>query len=364
MRVVLVNTNRMRPPIGPIGIDYLAEALNAAGHRVEVLNLCREEDWRGAVAGYFSGPGCDLIGVTLRNTDDCAFTSRVSFLDDFAAVVDEIRLHSKGMIVLGGVGFSTMPERILDLCNIEAGIWGDGEFAITELADRIERNQDWHDVPNLVWRGDGGWHRNPPHRRSLDDLPAMSRSWIDNRRYFDEGGQAGIETKRGCLYHCIYCADPIAKGTTVRLRKPEAVADELEKLLEQGIDHIHTCDSEFNIPERHAMEVCREIVRRNFSEKFQWYAYCSPAEFSTELAGLMRKAGCAGINFGVDSGDAAMLKRLKRDFTPEDLSNAARRCREAGIKTMFDLLIGAPGESKESVTRTIELMKQAGPDRV
>ena len=63
----------------------------------------------------------------------------------------------------------------------------------------------------------------------------MTRRWVDNRRYFREGGQAGIETKRGCPCRCVYCADPVAKGRQTRTRPPEAVADEVERLLEQGI---------------------------------------------------------------------------------------------------------------------------------
>jgi radical SAM superfamily enzyme YgiQ (UPF0313 family) len=187
---------------------------------------------------------------------------------------------------------------------------------------------------------------------------------VDNRRYFREGGQAGIETKRGCPGRCIYCADPIAKGRRTRTRPPQAVVDELERLLEQGIDHMHTCDSEFNLPESHAGEVCKEINRRGLGDRLRWYAYCSPVPFSPELANLMHRAGCVGINFGVDNGDESMLRNLRRDFVPDDILKAVRLCREAGIAVMLDLLLGSPGETEESITRTIELMKCAEPDLV
>jgi radical SAM superfamily enzyme YgiQ (UPF0313 family) len=138
----------------------------------------------------------------------------------------------------------------------------------------------------------------------------------------------------------------------------------LAGLLEQGIDHLHTCDSEFNLPYGHALEVCQEIVRRALGERIRWYAYCSPAPFSQELARIMRQAGCVGINFGTDSGDAEMLRRLKRNFSPEDISQSVRWCKEAGIAVMLDLLLGSPGESRESVIRTVERMKFMDPERV
>jgi hypothetical protein len=364
MHILLVNTNRIRPPIAPIGLDYVAEALNAAGQRVEVLDLCWADDGDAAIAGCLERARFDLIGVTLRNTDDCTFTGRQSFLDPFADVVDAIRERTDGLIVLGGVGFSVMPEQVLELCAADLGVWGDGELTFAELAHRMDEEREWRDLPNLVWRRDGRWHRNPSSSPPLSGLPSMSRSWIDNRRYFREGGQAGIETKRGCPRRCIYCADPIAKGKEVRARPPSAVVDELENLLAQGIDHFHTCDSEFNLSEQHASEVCREIIRRNLGDRLRWYAYCSPLPFSPRLASLMRRAGCVGINFGADNGDEDMLKRLKRGFAPDDILDAARACRQVGIAVMLDLLLGAPGETSESLTRTIELMKQAAPDRV
>ncbi|MGB7630039.1 MAG: radical SAM protein [Candidatus Deferrimicrobium sp.] len=181
----------------------------------------------------------------------------------------------------------------------------------------------------------------------------MSRMLVDNRRYYLEGGQAGIETKRGCPMECVYCADPLAKGSSTRLRPPKDVVAELGRLLGQGIEHVHICDSEFNVPEDHALEICGEIIRRGLGDRLHWYAYCKPGPFSRELAGQMRRSDCRGINFGADSGDEGMLGRLGRDFGPEEILSAARSCRENGIAVMLDLLLGAPGETRESVARTV-----------
>ncbi len=363
MRVALVNTNRIRPPIAPIGLEYVAEALSAAGHAVEVLDLCWESSWETAVARFFERAEFGLVGISIRNTDDCSFSSRESFLPGHAGITKSVREHSGAPVVLGGVGFSIMPEEVLERCGADIGVWGDGEFALADLATRMEEKRNWKDVPNLILRRGDKWMRNPASSPPLSSLPPMNRTWVDNPRYFREGGQAGFETKRGCPCLCVYCADPLAKGKTVRLRPPPAVADELERLLAQGIDNVHTCDSEFNVPESHAFEVCNKIVRRGLGERLRWYAYCAPRPFSRELAILMRRAGCVGINFGVDSGDRGMLLRLRRDFGPDDALRAARSCKEAGITVMFDLLLGSPGETRESVVRTIDLVRKAGPDR-
>jgi hypothetical protein len=78
----------------------------------------------------------------------------------------------------------------------------------------------------------------------------------------------------------------------------------------------------------------------------------------------MRRAGCVGINFGADSGDADMLRRLKRGYGPEHITSAVRACKDSGIAVMLDLLLGSPGETRESLVRTIEVMMEIDPDRV
>jgi len=363
MRIALINTNCMQPPVAPIGLDYLAEAAAAAGNSVELLDLCWQDDVQTAIAQFLKSSDFGLAGVTLRNTDDCAFTSRQSFLGGFLGLVKTIKENTGAPVVLGGVGFSVMPETILSLSNADFGVWGEGDFVLVRLAARLEKREDWRDLPNLIWKRDGEWKKNPCSFGSLDGMPPMSRSWIDNKRYFRAGGQAGFETKRGCSGRCVYCADPVAKGGRVRLRPPPAVADELERLLEMGIDTLHTCDSEFNLPEWHALEVCREISRRGLGGRLRWYAYCSPAPFSQELARAMRAAGCEGIDFGADNGNEGMLRRLGRDFGPGDVRNATLWSREEGMAVMLDLLLGSPGETRESIAETVELVKTAGPDR-
>lgn len=201
-----------------------------------------------------------------------------------------------------------------------------------------------------MYRVGGRIAANPPAAADLGELSCLARrDLVDNRRYFAEGGQAGLETKRGCDRRCIYCADPLAKGRKLRLRPKAHIIQEITNLLAQGIDCFHLCDAEFNIPEEHAREVCRGIVRAGLGERIRWYTYASPRPFSPELALLMRRAGCAGINFGVDSAHPGVLQSLGRDFGPEEIAAAVRASNHAGLACMLDLLIGGPQETPETV---------------
>ena len=171
MHVALVNTNCIKPPIAPIGLDYVAEALHASRHQVEICDPLGADDCNLAITQFFRQREFDLVGVTLRNTDDCVFTSRQSFLEPFCAMVKNIRQYTEGLIILGGVGFSVIPEEVLNLCGADAGIWGEGEFPLVELANRLQEKRQWFDLPNLIWRTHDRWHRNPPLAHSLKDLP-------------------------------------------------------------------------------------------------------------------------------------------------------------------------------------------------
>ncbi len=364
MRVGLINTNRSMPPIAPIGLEYLAEAIAAAGHDTHILDLCWEHDVTAALRRFLLHAAPAVVGMTLRNTDDCMMSGGRSYLDDFRTMVQTVRDATEAPVVVGGAGFSVLPETVLNRSGADFGLWGDGEFAFMHLLHRLGAGAPLDDVPQLLRRVDGTWRRGPAASWPLDRLPPMRRTWFDNIRYFREGGQAGFETRRGCPCSCSYCADPVAKGTRVRVRPPAAVADEIAALIGQGIDHLHTCDAEFNIPPDHAMAVCEALRHRRLGDRCRWYAYCAPAPFTAELADAMRAAGCAGINFGADSGDAAMLRRLGRNYGPETIFNAVHTARSRGMATMVDLLLGSPGETPASLRRTVELMQRAAPDRV
>ena len=364
MKLLLVNTNLMKPPVAPIGLDYLADSIRAAGHEPQLLDLCFSDDIEKDIAAAAGALNPDVIGVSVRNTDDCYFASGAFFLPGICEVVASLRRASDAPIVMGGVGFSVMPEAVMDFCGVDLGIEGEGEEAFVRLLEALRTKSGFDKVAGLIWREKGTLRRNPPVDSRLDLLPPRARSLVDNRRYFREGGQAGFETKRGCAMACVYCADPVSKGRRVRLRSPRLVVEELQALLGQGIDHFHTCDCEFNLPVEHARDICQAIIDSGLGGRIRWYPYCAITPFDADTALLFRRAGCAGIDFGADSGNEGMLRRLGRHFGRDEILQTARCCRGADIPFMYDLLIGGPGETRESVRETVDLMRRAEPDCV
>jgi tryptophan 2-C-methyltransferase len=359
--LTLINANRMRPPIAPVGLDYLAAAARRRDVDVEILDLCLADDPDRALRDYFKDNSPELVGVSFRNIDDCFWPGGAWFVPELVALVQRIRTLSDAPIVLGGVGFSIFAERIVAETGADFGIRGDGESSLVELFMAIRTRSPFDHIDGLIWREDGLLRANRPAWPEKLSVPT-ERNAVDNAVYFRLGGQIGLETKRGCSRRCIYCADPLAKGSAERLRSPVEVADEVESLLSLGIDVLHLCDSEFNVPVSHARAVCEEFVRRRFSDRLRWYVYMAAVPFDAELARLMRQAGCVGINFTSDSAAPAMLQTYRQPQRKQDLANLVSACRANEIAVMLDLLLGGPGETPESAAETIRFVQQIDPD--
>jgi radical SAM superfamily enzyme YgiQ (UPF0313 family) len=291
-KVLLINPNRMKPVVTPVAVDYLAESLENQRLDVDFLDLSFSENVEGDIERAFSSGPFIAVGVTIRNLDDSYFASQDFCLKKSKEIIDLIKRHSNASLVLGGVGFSIAPIPALDYCGVNFGIWGEGEHAFPLLVKAFADGKDYEKIPGLVWKDKQEYRKNPAFFLNLRKATLSRRSAVNNLRYFREGGMVGFETKRGCNRACHYCADPLAKGTIVRVRSPKDVALELEGLVKKGISCFHTCDSEFNVPPDHALQVCKEIVRKKLGDKVSWYAYASPFGFSTELARWMKKAGC------------------------------------------------------------------------
>lgn len=361
--LTLINTNRMRPPIAPLGLDYVGGALERAGIDFELIDLTWADEPAEIVAGHFRSARPELVGLSLRNVDDSFWPSACSFLPQLEAVVQTVRRYSDAPIVLGGVGFSIFAEAIVARSGVEYGIRGDGEAALVALVEALRGKRRFDQVDGLIWRDGDRLRCRPPAWPDTVSL-ATERNAVDNAAYFRLGGQIGLETKRGCPRRCLYCADPLAKGRRSRLRDPREVADEVARLAERGIDVLHLCDAEFNIPIDHARDVCRALIDRRLGERVRWYAYLAVVPFDAELARLMRQAGCVGINFTSDAAHPAMLAAYRQPHRAEDLARAVQWTRSAGMAVMLDLLLGGPGETPETLAESIRFFRRIEPDCV
>jgi radical SAM superfamily enzyme YgiQ (UPF0313 family) len=363
-KVLLVNANLIKPPVTPIGLDYIGSALDKNGFEVELLDLNFSNNIKEDLKRKLTESSFLALGVTIRNTDDCYYLSQDSFLPEIKEIVEAIKEYSDVPIIIGGGGFAVMPLEITEYLDADLGIAGDGEFILPGLlkniGERITDSDAVRDIKRITNEAASG-RVIKFQSNSLEDYPLSDRDLVDNERYFREGGMGSIETKRGCSGKCIYCADPLIKGSKIRTRPLKKVIEELKNLINKNINYIHFCDSELNIPSDYASRLLDQIVEDGLGEKIRWYSYMSPINFNENFAKLLKRSGCAGINFGVDSAHSTILKNLGRDHNLDDLKNISEICAKYKIRFMFDLLLGGPGENRETIKYTIDSVKKLNP---
>ena len=373
MKVLLISANReMLPdPVAPIGLAYVAAAIKKAGHNVSILDLCFSDFIESAIKDKIKVYNPEVIGISIRNIDNVSYPNSVSYVSAIKDVIDTCKGSSNAKIVLGGSGFTIMPEKLLDFLNADFGIIGEGEEAFPELLEKIRNGNGFETVFGLVFRtrltGRQEVDRivkNPV--RIIKDINSLSmpdRALLDNNRYLKDGGSGNTQTKRGCYFKCIYCTYPLVEGSDVRLRSPKLVADEFEVMeKEYNLSHIFIVDNVFNYPISHAEEICNELIKKGL--KIKWSCYANPGFITERLIGLMVKAGCTGIDLGTDAASDKMLKSMGKNFNLSVLKDASRICNNAGLSVCQSLLLGGPGETKDSLKETLENIESLKPKAV
>jgi radical SAM superfamily enzyme YgiQ (UPF0313 family) len=367
MRVLVVSANQERSPdpVAPLGACYVATAAAAAGHDVRLLDLCFSTDVERDVTAAVGEHRPEVIGVSLRNVDNCAWPDTVSYLPHYQRVVAACRAASEAPVVLGGSAFTTMPAFYLPALGAPYGVVGEGEAAFPALLARLAAGEDGRGLPGVAaWDAAGGavTIAAPAWLPSVDRVRA-DRRWIDNRAYFEQGGMANLQTKRGCHYKCTFCAYPVIEGRGMRTRDPEGIAAEVRSLLDaHGIDQFFVVDSVFNAPRGHAERVCEAL--RPLGRHIRWSCFVTPGNFGVELLDLMKAAGCQSIDFGTDAAADATLRGFRKSFNVHDIRAASALCRARGMPFCHSLVFGGEGETWETVAETIAVMDECRPTAV
>ncbi len=356
--MLLVSTNRERQPypVVPNGLACVASALSAAGHSVEFLDLCFERDPAGAAGAAARDMAPAVIGVSIRNIDNSDAIALRHYTPEARAIVASLRQAAPAAkLIAGGAAFGVAPEALFRDFGVDYAVAGDGERASVSLVNALASGGEVGIIPGVVRSGGDRVHFTPPGEDAdLDTLPQPSlHKWIDLKRYERHGATVPIQTKRGCVYKCVYCTYRNVEGWGYRTRDPELVADEIAELKQAAnVGSFDFVDSTFNSPPGHALEVCEAITRRNLRVRLDTTNF-TPATASIELLGAMRRAGFRTLGITAESASDPVLERLEKGFTAAKVRDVAERVERAGIRTLWIFLAGGPGETGETLEETL-----------
>ncbi len=361
-RVLLVSTNRERQPypVVPNGLACVASALDGVGHDVRFVDLCFARDPVAASTEAARGFDPDIIGVSVRNIDNSDAIALRHYTPEARAILQGLRrISPRAKVIAGGAAFGVAPEALFRDLGVDYAVAGDGERASVALVDALTAGKPVGALPGVVRDRQGVVVFTPPGEEAdLDSLPppALHR-WIDLGRYQRHGATVPIQTKRGCVYKCVYCTYRNVEGWGYRTRDPELVADEIEELNRNArVRHFDFVDSTFNSPPGHALQVCEAIARRKLDVQLDTTNF-TPAVAPDDLLSAMRSAGFRSLGITAESASDAVLEKLEKGFNAAKVREVAERVEKHGLRTLWIFLVGGPGETAATVEETLEFAR-------
>jgi radical SAM superfamily enzyme YgiQ (UPF0313 family) len=370
MKALVVATNRYRnpAPVMPVGACLVAEAAERAGHRVALLDLMFERDPVRALESALDRERPDVIGLSIRNIDNNDANRPRNLCEDLAPLMAALRRKTPAPVALGGAAVGVMPEALLRYTGASWASLGDGEVVFPALLDALEAGRRASETPGLAWLENDAFARSStaprlslaspePGRRDGCVVPDYRR-WLRMSSYRSVLTAAAVQTKRGCPYECVYCTYAALEGREYRLCEPEGVARAVRSLTQAGLRDIEFVDNVFNSPRVHAQAVCEALARDRHGARLQSLEL-SPRFLDDELLSAMEAAGFVAIGITIESAADAVLARMRKGFTSEDVRRAAEVVRRHRIPCLWILLFGGPGETEATVRETFDFVHRS-----
>jgi len=381
MKILLINPQRMlKNPKNqytsiPIGIISLASFLQINGYETRVLDTVGEdlkhfEPYNGV---YRCGLPNHKVCQELENFKPDIVGIAASFTPRFPNVVQIARLvkdfNKTIPVIVGGMHATVCPDEVLKELSIDFVIMGEAEIPLITLIEKLRnhniKGEELHAIsfrtPEGIWVS--------KERTLIDNLDAMPtpafdlipmekyfRSGIKRDSLTEERRQVSVITSRGCPFQCTFCSSQSMWGNLCRQRSPMHILTEIEMLINSyGVKEIAFEDDNLTLNKDRIHELCREIIHRNL--KFKW---TTPngihiANLDLPLIRLMKSSGCRRLNFGIESGDPHILNDvMNKKISLDKVKEVVKMCSDEGITTLGYFVIGMPGETEESLKRTID----------
>jgi radical SAM superfamily enzyme YgiQ (UPF0313 family) len=361
MKVLFISANRenINMPTLPMGLGCVAAATQKDGHEVRFIDLLTAGASGAAINKTIDEFAPQVIGISVRNIDDQAMDSTQFMLDEAKAVVALCRKLSNSPLVLGGAGYSIFPQSALAYVGADMGIQGEGEAAFALLLKHIERQGDLSRIPGLYLPG-RGLQAKRTFIKDLDSLPFPQPSLLVSANSENTDYWLPFQTRRGCPLECSYCSTATIEGHLYRQRSPAAVVKELARWVVAGFTRVFFVDNTFNLPQSYAMDLCKRLAEASLNTTWRCILY--PNKISEDLVKAMADAGCREVSMGFESGDNDMLQTLNKRFNTDDICRTSKLLADYGIRRLGFLMLGGPGETRESVVRSFDFVESLDLD--
>ncbi len=339
-----------------MGVLVLAAVARARGYHVRLIDAKEQGSSPEAVSRQIAALHPDYLGLS-------ATTISVT---NAARIAERVKgLCPEVVTILGGAHVSALPCRTLEVFpSIDFGIAGEGEVALFDLLERLDRGTAVDDIAGLAYRRDGQIWCNPraPYIEDLDALPPPAWDLLPDfpHRFqpslfsYPRTPVATLITSRGCPFSCSFC-DRSTSGRKGRMHGVEYIVGLCRHLVERGVRHVIFLDDLFTVRKQRVVDLCHAFLDEGF--QFSWSCNSHPNLLDFDTLKLMRRAGCWQIAYGIESGSQRILDVVKHEVRIPRMRETLRMTRAAGIRTKGYVMIGHPTEGLDSLAETAAFLK-------
>ncbi len=362
--IILFHPRATRPANRRLPLAVLALAAVLEGlEEYEIVDGNLEDDPIESIASLIDSHHVELIGVSAMPGPQMAAAMETS---------REVRRLRPGVRICWGGYFPTLyPDATLNARYIDFVVRGQGEDTLLELIDALRGLRSLESIRGLSYKDAFGLHRSNPERvmKGPDEFPwsPFHRLPVDQylRPSFFGKKTAVHHASIGCPFNCSFCGVHAAYGNKEKFESPSRTVAILRHLVETyGADSVQFYDMNFFLREDHARDLCDQLVPLNL----RWWCEARVdvmSRYSDETFAAIKRAGCAMIFFGAESGSDWVLDEMQKGITTAQTLEIARRTRRFGIIPEFSFVIGNPNDPDRDTHQTLRFIrriKQINPD--
>ena len=363
MRACLINPNLDGSTVANLGLAYVLSAAERE-HQIRLVDLSfHNKRYQQYLSSSLKGFKPEVVGFSVTTfTLHHALKIAALIRQDFPEIP----------LIYGGVHPTLLPEETLQNPLVDAICIGEGEDSFREYLDKLQDNQEPKGVAG-IWYKDktGAIVRNPlrPFKEDLDSLPFPNWDRLEIGRHLIPYGLRFLMS-RGCPFSCSYCSAPAIRkclpGKFYRSRSPENVMEEIKQnAAKHRFSYIYFADSTFGLDKEQLKKFTLLYIREGLHKKILWGCQTRPDLITQEWASMVAEAGCAFVQFGIESGDSFLRNEIfRRNISEEDILGAARNLKNNGIGFRVNLIMGSEEESTQSLGNTRRIIRAIKPYNV
>lgn len=352
---------KISPPYPSLGLLMIGAVLKEIKQDVKFIDIDAQNYDDGKLIGEIKNYNPDLVCLTCV-TPTFNAASRVAGL---------VKKNSSALVVFGGVHPTIAPQECFKNTDIDFLVVGEGELTIKELVFYLETgNRDFGKIRGLWSRNGQTIVRGEPRPliENLDELPFPAWSLVENLNNYQTPDALfrpvmSIMTTRGCPFGCTFCCSKQIFGRRYRTRSKESLVKEIKYYVDKfGVKELHIMDDVFTLDKTRTIEVCRAIQAGKFNLALSFANGIRVDSIDDEVLKILKETGFQDLGFGVETGDEKILASIKKSTTKDSMRRAFKLAKKFGFNTWGFFMIGLPGETRETIKKTIDFAIELDPD--